>query len=324
MIESGFAEKTKMLLPAGYIERKDKLKVHLSNTVFKKPTMVMGHGEATEIIKNAFKKWSPKTKEHAKRVFKELEKKFPDDFAPDIVWDSVSHLSSREYFVWGHDHDFGFGLKRPGFMSTRHIEIPSEAMALGFLPACLKNKKVLDIGTHTGGDLLVLAGLGAKCTALEEEPRTFDAANTLIKGLKVGAKILRKSAFEDNSDWQRTFDYIYCSGVLYHVTDPVLLLRILFSYLKVSGELLIETKAMPGQNALCSYSGGVEKGSNWYAPDELTIGRWFIDAGFQSQHITIYRRSNGRLLVHAIKKSLAEMIEPQGFSRPVSWLENKT
>ena len=62
MIESGFAEKTKMLLPAGYIERKDKLKVHLSNTAFKKPTIAMEHGDATKIIKNAFKKRNQKNK----------------------------------------------------------------------------------------------------------------------------------------------------------------------------------------------------------------------------------------------------------------------
>ena len=324
MIESGFTEKTKMIAPAGYVERKDKLKRNLSNIIFKKPTLVMGHEEATKIIKTAFNKWQPKTENHAKALFAELEKNSPNDFAPSIVWDSVSHLSSREYFVWGHDHDFGYGLKRTGFMSTRHIEIPSEAMALGFLPVCLKNKKVLDIGIHTGGDLLVLAGLGADCTALEEETRAFNAANTLINGLKVGAEILNKSAFEDNQYWQRNFDYIYCSGVIYHVTDPVLLLRILFSYLIINGEVLIETKAMPGNQALCSYSGGVEKGHNWYAPDELTIGRWFIDAGFQGKHVTIYRRSNGRLLVHAVKKNFAKMIEPQGFSRPGSWLENET
>ena len=53
MIESGFTEKTKMIAPAGYIERKDKLKKNLSNIIFKKPTLVMGHEEATKIIKTA-------------------------------------------------------------------------------------------------------------------------------------------------------------------------------------------------------------------------------------------------------------------------------
>ena len=323
MIESGFIEKNKIMLQAGYVNRKNKLKDNALEANFCKPTMVMEHQSAIKIVQNAFNKWQPLTKKHAEEIFSQLEKKCPNDFDPDTVWDSVSHLSSRDYFVWGHDHDFGFGLKRSGFMSNRHIEIPSEAMALGFLPKSLKNKKVLDIGIHTGGDLLVLAGLGAKCIALEEEPRAAEAAKTLVSNLKVNAKILTSSAFKDRKEWQRTFDYIYCSGVLYHVTDPVLLLRILFSYLKIHGELLIETKAMPGNNGLCSYSGIVERGHNWYAPDELTIGRWFIDAGFKSKNTTIYRRSNGRLLVHALKNSYARMAEPQGFSRPGSWLEKE-
>ena len=54
MIESGFTEKTKMIAPAGYIERKDKLKKNLSISIFKKPTLVMGLEEATKIIKTAF------------------------------------------------------------------------------------------------------------------------------------------------------------------------------------------------------------------------------------------------------------------------------
>ena len=142
--------------------------------------------------------------------------------------------------------------------------------------------------------------------------------------LKIKAAVIPKSVYEDQKEWRSSFDYIYCSGVIYHVTDPLLFLRILFCYLKIGGEILLETKAIPGNNALCGYSGISEKGWNWYAPDELTLGRWFLDAGFQAKEVSIFRRSNGRLLGHAVKTKTANMIETAGFSRPGSWLEKES
>ena len=47
----------------------------------------------------------------------------------------------------------------------------------------------------------------------------------------------------------------------------------------INNELLLETKAIPQNDSLSSYSGIVEKGSNWYVPDWLTIRRWSIDVG---------------------------------------------
>ena len=165
--------------------------------------------------------------------------------------------------------------------------------------------------------------MGATCTALEENVQCANVVKFLSKSLGLKTEVQAVSAYSDREDWLRSFDYIYCSGVLYHVTDPVLLLRILFCYLKIGGELFIETKAESGRKGVCTYSGSVEKGGNWFAPDELTAGRWFIDAGFKNEDISIFVRSNGRLLVHAVKTSLSGLIEPQGFSRPGSWLENK-
>lgn len=309
--------------PAGYVPRKSRLKTTFKPFQFNQPNLLMEHDKAIKIAQQAFEKWRPKNKKDAQRIFDATLKNYPDDFDVISFWDTVSHLSSKDFFVWGHDHDFGFGLERKGFMNKRHIEIISEAIALGFLPQKLDNKRLLNIGMNTGGDLLVLAGMGAHCIGVEENTQYAGAARLLTNSLEVEADILSMSAYCDKEEWARSFDHVFCSGVLYHVTDPVLLLRILFCYLKLGGELFIETKAEAGRKGVCTYSGSVEKGANWYAPDELTVGRWFIDAGFENKDISIYRRSNGRLLVHATKNSLTGLLESQGFSRPGSWLENE-
>ena len=318
-----------MIYKSGFTKRKNRKRNIEASNNFSTPRFCIEENEAISIVQHAIKKYEPKTKQNAESIFQKLTKLFPDEYSSDPTneeswWDSASNLASKDFFVWGHDHDFGFGINRKGSMSTRHIEITSESLSLGFLPTSLSNKKVLNIGPWTGGELLVLSGLGAlEIISLEEHTTAANATRTLMEELGILSTVLNLSLFKEKTEWRQYFDYIYCSGVLYHVTDPLLFLRIIFCYLKPEGEILIETKSIPGNNALCGYSGVQEKGWNWYAPDELTLGRWFVDAGFKPRDITIYRRSNGRLLGHAVKKSAAKMIETQGFSRPGSWLIDK-
>lgn len=77
-----------------------------------------------------------------------------------------------------------------------------------------------------------------------------------------------------------------------------------------------------GVGATCSYSGVVERGWNWYAPTDETMGRWMVDAGFEAEHIQVHRRPIGRLLAAGIKTKAAALPETAGFSRPGSWLES--
>ena len=69
------------------------------------------------------------------------------------------------------------------------------------------------------------------------------------------------------------------------------------------------------------YSGTLEKGWNWYAPNETALGRWLVDAGFDAQSVRVHRRDNGRLLACGRKKESRALRETAGFSRPGSWLE---
>ena len=206
-------------------------------------------------------------------------------------------------------------------MGSRHFEITTEAMRLGMLSTNLQGKQVLDVGCWSGGDLLVLTGLGGQVTAMEEHPIAAKAARRLIDLLGLNAPVIESSLFADRREWAGQFDYAYCSGVIYHVTDPMLLLRILFAYLKPGGEVFIETKGTAGEGSLCSYSGTLEKGWNWYAPNETALGRWLVDAGFDARTIQVHRRDNGRLLACGRKAKAQVLRETAGFSRPGSWLE---
>ncbi len=290
---------------------------------FPDPQPVMSREAAEKIVADVLAGWQSAKKEDAVRISGALAQEFPDQARPDDFWHSQSSIAFRDFFVWGHNHDFGHGISRNGAMGPRHIEITSEALRLGMLPADLKGKQVLDIGCWSGGDLLVLAGLGGDVTAMEEHPIAARAARKLLDLLGLKAPVIESSLFNDNQEWAGKFDYAYCSGVIYHVTDPMLLLRILFAYLKPGGEVFIETKGAKGEGSICSYSGTLEKGWNWYAPNETAMGRWMVDAGFDHQSVKVFRRENGRILSYGRKTEARALRETAGFSRPGSWLEGK-
>jgi 2-polyprenyl-3-methyl-5-hydroxy-6-metoxy-1,4-benzoquinol methylase len=288
---------------------------------FPAPHPVMPQDEAARVVTGALRRWQQPTKGEAQRVASILMKEFPDQAHPEEFWHSESSGAFRDFFVWGHDHDFGHGCVRAGAMGARHMEITSDAVRLGMLPPTLEGRQVLDVGCWSGGDLLVLAGLGAQVTAVEEHPVAARAARRLLELLGLDARVVETSVYRDDREWAGMFDYAYCSGVVYHVTDPLLLLRILFAYLRPGGDVLIETKAVTGEGSLCSYSGTLEKGWNWYAPNETALGRWLVDAGFDAQTIKVFRRANGRLLACGRKTARRALRETAGFSRPGSWLE---
>jgi 2-polyprenyl-3-methyl-5-hydroxy-6-metoxy-1,4-benzoquinol methylase len=272
-------------------------------------------------VEQAMAKWRPNTEAESRRIFDILGQAHPDHHAPEDFWMSASSKAFRDFFVWGHNHDFGHGFQRSGAMGDRHLEITSELIALGMMPADLSGQRVLDIGCWSGGDLLILAGLGGQVEAIEEHPLAAATAQALVKLVGCDAPVHSFSAYKDRPEWKQSFDLVYCSGVIYHVTDPLLLLRICFAYLKPGGRLVIETKMQEGPGAMCSYSGVVERGWNWYAPTYEAMGRWLVDAGFAQEHIRVHRRPIGRLLASGLKTQSVALPESAGFSRPGSWLE---
>jgi 2-polyprenyl-3-methyl-5-hydroxy-6-metoxy-1,4-benzoquinol methylase len=289
--------------------------------VLRDPAEVLPAELALSRVTAAFRRWQPQTEAEARRVFDALAKTHPDHHAPEDFWTSASSKTFREFFVWGHDHDFGFGQTRRGAMGSRHVEITSELLSLGMLPQELAGQKVLDVGCWTGGDLLILAGMGASVEAIEEHPLAAAAAADLCRLLSCDAPVHCVSLYQDKPEWRQRFDVVYCSGVIYHVTDPLLLLRICFAYLKPGGRVIIETKMQEGTGSTCSYSGIAEKGWNWYAPTYEAMGRWLVDAGFAEDQVCVHRRPIGRLLASAIKAEPRGLPETAGFSRPGSWLE---
>ena len=274
-----------------------------------------------ENLKNIEKKFTSIQKYESKNIYNSLLSQYPDDYSSEEFWEEGSNQNFKEFFVWGHNQDFGNGYYRNGAMGNRHFEIIATGLELGFIPKILDGKAVLNVGCWTGGDSLLLSGLGGNVTNLEEHPIASKAATDMFQLMKINSLVLPNSAFEDQPDWRHKYDFIYCSGVIYHVTDPILLLRILFCYLKPGGQIFLETKGYETSASCFSYSGSLEKGWNWFAPSERAMGRLLADVGFSLETIKIYTRKNKRILAKAVKTKPKKLSENAGFSRPGSWLE---
>jgi 2-polyprenyl-3-methyl-5-hydroxy-6-metoxy-1,4-benzoquinol methylase len=232
-------------------------------------------------------------------------------------------------FHWGHDHDFGsFALQ--GRMGKRHLWLLTNFMdEFRAMPRRLEGKRVLDIGCWTGGTSLLLAAMGAQVLAIEEVQKYVDAVNYLKTAFAISnLEVRRLSMYElDAAEFQDQFDYILFAGVLYHVTDPVIALRLTFNCLKDGGSLLLETMAShtPDSAKTIEYwgptafttPGTVDQlsrgGWNWFVPSRQTIAQMLADVGFEQVRTTPV--ADQRAFATAIRTKHTDMLRA-GLARP--------
>ena len=207
-------------------------------------------------------------------------------------------------YRWGHNHDFG-SFKLDGQMGDRHINIIADLIDNFDLPFDLSGKKVLDVGAWTGGISLLLSAMGAEVHALEEVVKYSNTINYLSSAFSIDTlKSEPKSLYK--FDEHDIYDYIIYSGVIYHVTDPVLSLRILFNALKDSGKIFVETLGInpdAGVPPLAlvegprNIRGGSKKelnrgGWNYFAPSKTGLYIWMDTAGFEDIRISDITANN--------------------------------
>ena len=233
-------------------------------------------------------------------------------------------------FDWGHDHDFGsFTLK--GTMGVRHLKQVAHFIDCGILPVDLSGKRILDVGVWTGGTSLLYAAMGAKVVhAVEEVPMYAGAALYLAESFRVEVDVFPYSLYElvdkvpgDDSG----YDYVCFFGVLYHVSDPILALRLLYNEVKIGGMLLVETAGLAPsvQEPMLRYSGAQHepssnpernrRGWNWFVPSQAALLKMMEDVGFESPRVPA-SLSIGRITAVGTKSEQRDMIRA-GLSRRI-------
>ena len=196
-------------------------------------------------------------------------------------------------FHWGHDHDFGEFLLN-GRMADRHIWLLATFIdRLNAIPRSLDGLRVLDIGCWTGGTSLLLCAMGAYVVAIEEVRKYVDCLSYLKYAFGINSLEPKNLSLYEctTSAFQDAFDIVLFAGVLYHVTDPILALRITFNSLKDGGICLLETEAINSSKRILSYEGPTafaggsvkdlsRSGWNWHIPSLATLNQMMTDVGY--------------------------------------------
>lgn len=214
------------------------------------------------------------------------------DYKMEGFKDSKKQRDLSIKFHWGHNHDFGdFYLK--GRMGNRHIGLLATFIdEFEALPKSLNGLKVLDIGCWTGGTSLLLSAMGAHVVAIEEVKKYVDCLNYLKYAFNIDRLEPENLSLYDctSPEFQDSFDFILFGGVLYHVTDLILALRITFNCLKDGGVCLLETAAIDSNKRILSYEGPTvfgeggakdlsRSGWNWFFPSPATLSQMMADVG---------------------------------------------
>jgi 2-polyprenyl-3-methyl-5-hydroxy-6-metoxy-1,4-benzoquinol methylase len=191
--------------------------------------------------------------------------------------DSQRNLTTD--FRWGHDHDFGT-FKLQGKMRSRHVEMLAEFID-GFkaMPLSLSGKRVIEIGCWTGGTSLLLSAMGAEVLAIDEVKKYVDSLRYLKEAFSItNLEVEHRSLYDLTApELQDRFDYVMCEGVMYHVTDPVVALRIMFNMLRDGGKLLIETTGFRRRQPVLSFA---RRKWNWFDFSPAALSLMLRDVGF--------------------------------------------
>jgi tRNA (mo5U34)-methyltransferase len=190
-------------------------------------------------------------------------------------------------FFWGHDHDFG-GFKVSGLMGTRHIWTLSRFFDhFGVDPSSIRDMDILDVGCWTGGVSLILNKLGGRILAIDEIRKYIHALRYLVTafGLK-GLECESLSLYDlGRPDFSKRFDMVFCLGVIYHISDPIIGLRRIYNVMKPGALLCMESMSIDSDEYIWEYQGpsrgqGVF-GWNWLIPSPRTLFQLLEDTGFE-------------------------------------------
>ena len=99
----------------------------------------------------------------------------------------------------------------------------------------LNKKLVLDAGCGSGRFSEIAIGFGASLIAIDQS----SAVNAAQKNLKSDGNIIVQADLAHLPIANKTFDYIYCIGVLQHTSEPSLIVKELLRCLKVDGEMTL-------------------------------------------------------------------------------------
>jgi len=186
----------------------------------------------------------------------------------------------------------------------------------------LKGKKVADIGCNNGYYMFRM---------LEDEPKLlvgfdpsplyktqFDFINKFVKS-DIVYELL---GVEHVEFYEEKFDTIFCLGVLYHRSDPVMMLKQLYKGLDKKGEVILDTFYIEGEEemALCPESSYSKIPNIYFVPTIKALKNWCFRAGFSGFEVLETKVTDAgeqRKTDWIEGQSLEDFLDPQDTTKTV-------
>ena len=181
----------------------------------------------------------------------------------------------------------------------------------------LEGKKVADVGCNNGYYMFRMLEFSPKLV-IGVDPSVlfrsqFDLINHYVKSDKLRYELL---GIEHMPGFADMFDTVFCLGVLYHRSDPIVALKALKQSLKKGGELILDTFMIDGDEPVClvpesTYS----KISNiHFIPTITALENWCKKAGFERFELLdiVQTRSDEQRKTEWINgESLSDFLNPE-------------
>ncbi len=148
----------------------------------------------------------------------------------------------------------------------------------------LEGKRVADVGCNNGYYMFRMLEMAPKeVLGIDPSPlfrSQFDLINRYIRSDVLRYELLGVEHMRYFADM---FDTIFCLGVLYHRSDPIVALKSLKQALKRGGELFLDTFMIDGESPIClvpesTYS---KIGNVHFVPTIPALEHWCKKAGFE-------------------------------------------
>lgn len=187
----------------------------------------------------------------------------------------------------------------------------------------LADKVVADIGCHNGYYMFRMLAERPRRVVGFEPVAKHALAFAFLNGLAQRKELhFEQLGVEHLHLFPRTFDTIFCLGILYHHTDPVGLLRKIRRALRPGGELIVDCQAIPGDEPMALTPAGRYAGASgvWFVPTATCLAQWLKRAGFQKLR-TIHQAplsiDEQRATPWAPIDSLAAFLDPKDLTRTI-------
>jgi tRNA (mo5U34)-methyltransferase len=186
----------------------------------------------------------------------------------------------------------------------------------------LKDKIVGDIGCNNGYYLFRMLSQQPKKLVGFDPSALYYSQFQFVDHFIQSNIVYEMLGVEHVEYYEHQFDLLFCLGVLYHRSDPVAMLKSLYKGLNKSGELILDTFMIDGEEEVClTPKERYSKIPNiYFIPTVNALKNWCHRAGFDEVEVLEIKKTDmteQRKTEWIATQSLEDFLDPDDVTRTV-------